>query len=185
MRSWGLFQHQYISQWYWSPQQAETCLWLCPERPCLCLCVSLISYTKQYMEYDPFVTTPELSNPWISDDPSLWDLDARYQSRNLGLCTVVQHRKGSPYHLVADVRHCWTAVVQSKIHSCCIVELLHQHWSDVKSYPVPFITSLCLLVLLCSRFLKLLQASLAASQPLVNHWLVSGANVLQQPEIGN
>ncbi|CAG09218.1 unnamed protein product, partial [Tetraodon nigroviridis] len=36
---------------------------------------SLISYTKQYMEYDPFVTTPELSNPWISDDPSLWDLD--------------------------------------------------------------------------------------------------------------
>ncbi|TNM94816.1 hypothetical protein fugu_017575 [Takifugu bimaculatus] len=37
---------------------------------------SLISYTEQYIEYDPFVTTPELSNPWLSDDPSLWDLEA-------------------------------------------------------------------------------------------------------------
>eukprot|EP00066_Takifugu_rubripes_P021245 XP_011610511.1 PREDICTED: regulator of G-protein signaling 6-like [Takifugu rubripes] len=37
---------------------------------------SLISYTEQYIEYDPFVTTPELSNPWLSDDPLLWDLEA-------------------------------------------------------------------------------------------------------------
>ncbi|KAG8011412.1 Regulator of G-protein signaling 6, partial [Nibea albiflora] len=37
---------------------------------------SLISYTEQYMEYDPFVTAPEPSNPWTSDDPSLWDLEA-------------------------------------------------------------------------------------------------------------
>ncbi|KAM6992148.1 regulator of G-protein signaling 6 isoform 1-T1 [Tautogolabrus adspersus] len=41
----------------------------------LCLCVSLMSYTEQYMEYDPFVTALEPSNPWTSDDPSLWDLE--------------------------------------------------------------------------------------------------------------
>ncbi|GLD49624.1 regulator of G-protein signaling 6-like protein [Lates japonicus] len=37
---------------------------------------SLITYTEQYMEYDPFVTAPEPSNPWTSDDPSFWDLEA-------------------------------------------------------------------------------------------------------------
>ncbi|XP_028252929.1 regulator of G-protein signaling 6-like [Parambassis ranga] len=37
---------------------------------------SLITYTEQYMEYDPFLTAPEPSNPWTSDDPSLWDLEA-------------------------------------------------------------------------------------------------------------
>ncbi|XP_054616853.1 regulator of G-protein signaling 6 isoform X2 [Dunckerocampus dactyliophorus] len=37
---------------------------------------SLISYTEQYMEYDPFVTPQEPSNPWTSDDPSFWDLEA-------------------------------------------------------------------------------------------------------------
>ncbi|KAM7367691.1 hypothetical protein PAMP_013974 [Pampus punctatissimus] len=36
---------------------------------------SLISYTEQYMEYDPFLTALEPSNPWTSDDPSLWDLE--------------------------------------------------------------------------------------------------------------
>ncbi|PWA27576.1 hypothetical protein CCH79_00000524 [Gambusia affinis] len=36
---------------------------------------SLIIYTEQFMEYDPFVTTPEPSNPWTSDDPTLWDLE--------------------------------------------------------------------------------------------------------------
>ncbi|XP_068432993.1 regulator of G-protein signaling 6-like [Clinocottus analis] len=37
---------------------------------------SLISYTEQYVDYDPFVTTLEPPNPWTSDDPSLWDLEA-------------------------------------------------------------------------------------------------------------
>ncbi|XP_031717322.1 regulator of G-protein signaling 6-like isoform X1 [Anarrhichthys ocellatus] len=37
---------------------------------------SLISYTEQYMDYDQFVTVQEPSNPWTSDDPSLWDLEA-------------------------------------------------------------------------------------------------------------
>ncbi|XP_032398306.1 regulator of G-protein signaling 6 [Etheostoma spectabile] len=37
---------------------------------------SLISYTEQYMDYDQFVTAQEPSNPWTSDDPSLWDLEA-------------------------------------------------------------------------------------------------------------
>ncbi|XP_044023838.1 regulator of G-protein signaling 6-like isoform X3 [Siniperca chuatsi] len=37
---------------------------------------SLMSYTEQFMEYDPFVSATEPSNPWISDDPSFWDLEA-------------------------------------------------------------------------------------------------------------
>ncbi|KAI3367805.1 hypothetical protein L3Q82_026636, partial [Scortum barcoo] len=37
---------------------------------------SLMSYTEQFMEYDPFVSAIEPSNPWISDDPSFWDLEA-------------------------------------------------------------------------------------------------------------
>ncbi|XP_010765691.1 regulator of G-protein signaling 6-like [Notothenia coriiceps] len=38
--------------------------------------VSLISYTDQYMDYDQFVTAQEPANPWTSDDPSLWELEA-------------------------------------------------------------------------------------------------------------
>lgn len=38
---------------------------------------SLMSYTEQFMEYDPFVSAIEPSNPWISDDASFWDLEAR------------------------------------------------------------------------------------------------------------
>lgn len=37
---------------------------------------SLMSYTEQFMEYDPFVSATEPSNPWIGDDSSYWDLEA-------------------------------------------------------------------------------------------------------------
>uniref|UniRef100_A0A8C9V1Y6 Regulator of G protein signaling 7b n=1 Tax=Scleropages formosus TaxID=113540 RepID=A0A8C9V1Y6_SCLFO len=37
---------------------------------------SLLSYTEQYMEYDPFLTPPDPSNPWISDDTTLWEMEA-------------------------------------------------------------------------------------------------------------
>ncbi|KAI7789885.1 putative regulator of G-protein signaling 7-like, partial [Triplophysa rosa] len=37
---------------------------------------SLLSFSEQYMEYDPFFTTPEPSNPWISDDTTCWELEA-------------------------------------------------------------------------------------------------------------
>ncbi|KAG7274305.1 hypothetical protein CRUP_024000, partial [Coryphaenoides rupestris] len=37
---------------------------------------SLMGYTEQFMEYDPFVSLTEPSNPWISDDSSFWDLEA-------------------------------------------------------------------------------------------------------------
>uniref|UniRef100_A0A8C6WYT3 Regulator of G protein signaling 6 n=1 Tax=Neogobius melanostomus TaxID=47308 RepID=A0A8C6WYT3_9GOBI len=30
---------------------------------------SLVGYTEQYLEYDPFILIPDPSNPWISDDP--------------------------------------------------------------------------------------------------------------------
>lgn len=38
---------------------------------------SLVSYTEQFLEYDPFVAAIEPSNPWISDDTSFWDMEAR------------------------------------------------------------------------------------------------------------
>lgn len=39
---------------------------------------SLMTYTEQFMEYDPFVSAVEPSNPWISDDTTFWDLEARW-----------------------------------------------------------------------------------------------------------
>ncbi|KAJ6639960.1 Regulator of G-protein signaling 7 [Pseudolycoriella hygida] len=36
---------------------------------------SLISYYEQYSEYDHFLTSPELPNPWITDNTELWDVD--------------------------------------------------------------------------------------------------------------
>ena len=38
---------------------------------------SLMSYTEQFMEYDAFVSPTEPSNPWISDDTTFWELEAR------------------------------------------------------------------------------------------------------------
>ncbi|XP_016315476.1 regulator of G-protein signaling 6-like [Sinocyclocheilus anshuiensis] len=37
---------------------------------------TLMSYTEQYLDYDPFVTVPEPANPWISDDVTFWELEA-------------------------------------------------------------------------------------------------------------
>uniref|UniRef100_A0A8B9GQN4 Regulator of G protein signaling 7b n=1 Tax=Astyanax mexicanus TaxID=7994 RepID=A0A8B9GQN4_ASTMX len=37
---------------------------------------SLLSFTEQYMEYDAIFTSPDPSNPWISDDNTLWELEA-------------------------------------------------------------------------------------------------------------
>ncbi|MGH0131829.1 UNVERIFIED_CONTAM: hypothetical protein FKN15_048183 [Acipenser sinensis] len=37
---------------------------------------SLLGYTEQYIEYDPFLTPPDPSNPWISDDTTIWELEA-------------------------------------------------------------------------------------------------------------
>uniref|UniRef100_A0AAY5L5T4 Regulator of G protein signaling 7 n=1 Tax=Esox lucius TaxID=8010 RepID=A0AAY5L5T4_ESOLU len=36
----------------------------------------LVSYTEQYAEFDPFFTSPDPSNPWISDDTTVWELEA-------------------------------------------------------------------------------------------------------------
>ena len=38
---------------------------------------SLLGYTEQYVEYDFFLTPPDPSNPWISDDTGIWELEAR------------------------------------------------------------------------------------------------------------
>ncbi|XP_070624216.1 regulator of G-protein signaling 7 isoform X6 [Bos indicus] len=37
---------------------------------------SLLSYTEQYVEYDPFLAPPDPSNPWLSDDTTFWELEA-------------------------------------------------------------------------------------------------------------
>uniref|UniRef100_A0AAY4EPS5 Regulator of G-protein signaling 7 n=1 Tax=Denticeps clupeoides TaxID=299321 RepID=A0AAY4EPS5_9TELE len=37
---------------------------------------SLLGYTEQYADYDPFLTIPEPSNPWVSDDTTFWELEA-------------------------------------------------------------------------------------------------------------
>ncbi|XP_048865194.1 regulator of G-protein signaling 7-like isoform X2 [Brienomyrus brachyistius] len=37
---------------------------------------SLIGYTEQYVEYDPLLTSPDASNPWISDDTAMWEMAA-------------------------------------------------------------------------------------------------------------
>ncbi|CAB1312731.1 unnamed protein product [Coregonus sp. 'balchen'] len=37
---------------------------------------SLLAYTEQYVEYDPFITPTDPSNPWISDDTTVWELEA-------------------------------------------------------------------------------------------------------------
>ncbi|KAM4541390.1 regulator of G-protein signaling 6-like isoform 2-T2 [Fundulus diaphanus] len=37
---------------------------------------SLMIYTEQFMEYDPFVMGVDPSNPWISDDTTCWDMEA-------------------------------------------------------------------------------------------------------------
>lgn len=40
----------------------------------------LMSYTEQYLDYDPFVSAPEPSNPWIGDDTTFWEMEARFES---------------------------------------------------------------------------------------------------------
>ncbi|KAK0136161.1 Regulator of G-protein signaling 7 [Merluccius polli] len=37
---------------------------------------SLLGYTEQYVEYDPFLTPSDPSNPWITDDNTIWELEA-------------------------------------------------------------------------------------------------------------
>uniref|UniRef100_G1P0A9 Regulator of G protein signaling 7 n=1 Tax=Myotis lucifugus TaxID=59463 RepID=G1P0A9_MYOLU len=37
---------------------------------------SLLSYTEQYLDYDPFFVPPDPSNPWLSDDTTFWELEA-------------------------------------------------------------------------------------------------------------
>uniref|UniRef100_A0A8C1YYT5 Regulator of G protein signaling 6 n=1 Tax=Cyprinus carpio TaxID=7962 RepID=A0A8C1YYT5_CYPCA len=36
---------------------------------------TLMIYTEQYLDYDPFVTLPDPANPWISDDVTFWELE--------------------------------------------------------------------------------------------------------------
>ncbi|RXM98545.1 Regulator of G-protein signaling 7 [Acipenser ruthenus] len=35
-----------------------------------------MTYTEQFLDFDPFLTMPDPSNPWISDDITFWELEA-------------------------------------------------------------------------------------------------------------
>lgn len=39
------------------------------------LSCSYISYFEQYQEYDPFLTLPEVPNPWVSDSAEFWEYE--------------------------------------------------------------------------------------------------------------
>ncbi|XP_069941626.1 uncharacterized protein [Cherax quadricarinatus] len=36
---------------------------------------SLLTHSETYYEYDPFLTLPQPSNPWLTDDPTYWSLN--------------------------------------------------------------------------------------------------------------
>lgn len=37
---------------------------------------SMITWCDQFYDYDPFLSPCNPSNPWVSDDPTLWALNA-------------------------------------------------------------------------------------------------------------
>ena len=50
---------------------------------------SLLGYTEQYVEYDPFLTLPDPSNPWISDDTTVWELEARFVAAKMAEYKII------------------------------------------------------------------------------------------------
>lgn len=44
------------------------------------------------MEYDPFLTPPDPSNPWITDDTTLWELEARFAHKKHSIYTHLDER---------------------------------------------------------------------------------------------
>uniref|UniRef100_A0A1I7XEX4 FGE-sulfatase domain-containing protein n=1 Tax=Heterorhabditis bacteriophora TaxID=37862 RepID=A0A1I7XEX4_HETBA len=48
----------------------------------------MVQWVDQRVDYDPFLTAPQPSNPWITDDTNLWALNtdtfalACYQQHN-------------------------------------------------------------------------------------------------------
>ncbi|KAI8479209.1 Regulator of G-protein signaling 7, partial [Branchiostoma belcheri] len=43
----------------------------------------LMSYSEQFGDYEPFLSPPEPSNPWITDDSSLWEQDKMGENREI------------------------------------------------------------------------------------------------------
>lgn len=37
---------------------------------------TMVTWCEQFQDYDPFITTSQPSNPWISDDVTLWTINA-------------------------------------------------------------------------------------------------------------
>ena len=64
----------------WKHSTGEVCLLSFQAfRPCSWIkpffFFSFIQRCEQYAEYDAFIWAPEPSNPWISDDITLWEQD--------------------------------------------------------------------------------------------------------------
>lgn len=50
------------------------------------------------MEYDPFFTQPELTNPWISDSPEMWEQEklayvSYIEKKILNICIIFEFEK--------------------------------------------------------------------------------------------
>jgi len=48
-------------------------LWLLLHDDVNAACCSCMNYCEQYSEFDAFITLPEPSNPWISDNIEFWE----------------------------------------------------------------------------------------------------------------
>jgi len=48
-----------------------------------------MNYCEQYSEFDGFMTSPEPSNPWISDNIEFWEQELTTSvSRTVNLCEI-------------------------------------------------------------------------------------------------
>lgn len=85
---------------------------------CVWLCGSLLAYTEQYVEYDPFLTPPDPSNPWITDDATVWELEARFAHEDeIGLDSLIGLR------VRVCVRACMCFILRLVVAQCLFLAL--------------------------------------------------------------
>ena len=41
----------------------------------MCIFCSAVNFCERYREFDPMLTSPLPSNPWVSNDNTLWIID--------------------------------------------------------------------------------------------------------------
>jgi len=58
-----------------------------------------MNFYEQYSEFDAFITSPEPSNPWTSDNVEFWEQELTTSV----LVTVYLHHDPEKKHIVASV----------------------------------------------------------------------------------